>query len=169
MKNTFCIFTEVEKDVVLNRKPDYVSVSGSQYFFEQNGVYRLSDHWGRTANSKWRLIPLDDLPRKIKVGFAKNSDFHKDSLTEKIYFIEADFSTQSVYFNHKNNLPLDSKAVLRTSTETTKIIRQIRKLFENKNWTKYYSQLNILELIVNDLIETEKTLEQLKQFYLKVL
>jgi hypothetical protein len=59
--------------------------------------------------------------------------------------------------------------VLRTSTETTKIIRQIRKLFENKNWTKYYSQLNILELIVNDLIETEKTLEQLKQFYLKVL
>ncbi len=166
MKNTFCIFNEVDKAIVLNRKPDYVSVSGSQYFFEANGVFRLSDHWGRTANSKWRLIPLDGEPQKIRLGFAKNTDFHKDSLTEKIYFIEVDFLQQKVFFNHKNNLPIHSKAVLRTSTETTKVIRQIRKLFENSKWAEHYSQPNIIELIVNDLIETEKTLVQLKQFYL---
>lgn len=166
MKNTFCIFTEVLHQELLFKKPDFISKSKSQYFFSEIGVYRQSDHWGRTANSKWRLIPFDDENRKLKTGFAPWSNFHKDNYQDKLYFIEADFSKNGVYFNHKNNIDTDSKAILRTSTETTKIIRQIRNLMQNDGWTKYFTQEDIKKKIITDLINSEQSLVNIKNKYL---
>ena len=54
-KHTFCIFHEVDFDVVKELKPNYTSKSGSSYYFVESGVYRFSNHWGRAANCKWRL------------------------------------------------------------------------------------------------------------------
>ena len=54
-KHTFCIFKEVDFETIQNLKPNYKSKSGSSYFFTDQGVYRLSNHWGRAANCKWRL------------------------------------------------------------------------------------------------------------------
>ena len=36
-------------------KPDYVSDSGSKYWFYSNGVIRESDHWGDVASCKWSI------------------------------------------------------------------------------------------------------------------
>jgi hypothetical protein len=54
-KNTFCVFHEVLPDQIENLKLQYDSKSGSKYFYSKEGMYRWSNHWGRLANSKWRL------------------------------------------------------------------------------------------------------------------
>lgn len=166
MKNTFCIFNEVDSKIIISRKPDYTSASKSQYYFSADGVFRYSDHWGRTANSKWRLIPMDEKYRKFKTGFALWTDFHKDNDVEILYFIEVDFELNAVFFNHKNNLQTSNNAILRTTSETTKIIRQIRNLLQNDAWTKYFHQKDIKKQIVMDLIHSNETLVNIKQKYL---
>ena len=165
MKNTFCIFTEVETQVLEDKKCDYVSKSGSKYYYTNNGVYRLSDHWGRTANSKWRLLPLDNEVRKIRLGYANFSDFHKDNLYEKLYFIEVDFDNSLVFFNHKNNKKPDCLEQLRTSTETTKTIRKIRNLMQNHSWTKHFENENILRKVVFEIINSDKTVLEIKKMF----
>jgi hypothetical protein len=71
-----------------------------------------------------------------------------------------------VNYQHKNNPNYDSKAILRTSFETTKKIKQIRNLFALTSWANYFEYDDIDELrkeIVNELIYTNKTLEEIKR------
>ena len=71
-----------------------------------------------------------------------------------------------VFFNHKNNLSKNNRAIIRTSLETTKTIRQIRNLLQNDAWTKYYNDVDIKRKIVSDLIYTNETLMDIKSKYL---
>lgn len=166
MRNSFCIWTEVDALEVENLKPDFQSQYGSQYFYSKEGVFRLADHWGRTASSKWRLIPLKNSDGKIKCGYAKFTDFHPDSLDEKCYFIEVDFEHLKVFFNHVNNKDESCQAMLRTSSETTKTIRKIRHLIENQSWTKHFNDENILQKVIRELINTNQTLIDIRQRFL---
>ena len=163
IKSTFCIFKEVNVEQINNLKIDYKSESGSEYYYAENGVFRYSDHWGKAATSKWRLIPDENNSSKTKLGFANWCDFHKDNSIEKLYFLEVDFKANKVFFNHKNNLKPNENATLRTSTDTSKVIRQIRKLMENDKWTIYFETKNIKEKIINELINSKKTLFEIKQ------
>jgi hypothetical protein len=154
---------------IIDIKPNYRSKSGSSYYFTEQGVYRYSNHWGRAANCKWRLIPAETNKGRTKVGYANWSDFYPDNDIEKLYFIEVDYSTQSVYFNHfKSNL-YSSDKLLRTSAETAKIIKQIRVLFEETAWAKYLKANSIEVLrkeIIEQLISTNRTLQEIKKEYL---
>lgn len=48
-------------------KPDYVSGSGSTYWYTKDGVYRSSDHWGSSvATCSWYLRGENDL--KVAIG-----------------------------------------------------------------------------------------------------
>ena len=165
-KYTFCIYKQVEWSAIENRKPDYRSKSGSNYYFTETGVYRLSNHWGRAANCKWRLQPLQNPgTERTKLGFALWTEFHPDNDTEKLYYIEVNFENLSVTFNHKSNPKQNVKAVLRTASETTKRIKQIRNLLDNSSWTAYYHQKESEELqreVIQKLVDTEKTLQQIK-------
>jgi hypothetical protein len=56
--------------------------------------------------------------------------------------------------------------MLRTSFETAKRIKQIRNLFELTSWAKYfeYDDIDVLRMnIINGLIYTEKSLEEIKR------
>lgn len=163
IKKTFCIFQEVDFQQIETLKPDYSSLSGSVYFYQKKGVYRLSNHWGRAANSKWRLQQLPVSESKIKLGFALWEDFFEDNDEEKLYFIAVNFETKTADFFHKNSRNFDQKAVLRTSSNTIQRIRLIRKLLENDRWTKYYFQPNIQVIVINQLIYSELTLIKIKQ------
>ena len=163
IKSTFCIFKEVNIEQINNLKIDYKSESGSEYYYAENGVFRYSDHWGKAATSKWRLIPDENNSSKTKLGFANWCDFHKDNSIEKLYFLEVNFITNKVYFNHKNNIKPNENPTLRTSTDTSKVIRQIRKLMENDRWTIHFETENIKEKIIQDLINSNKTLFEIKQ------
>ena len=166
-KNTFCVFQEVLSDKIENLKVQYDSKSGSKYFYTEEGMYRLSNHWGRLANSKWRLEPMEqETDSKFKIGFAAWNEFYPDNAEEELYYLEANYTKKTVNYQHKNNPNYDGKAVLRTSFETTKKIKQIRNLFALTSWAKYfeYDDLDVLRKeIIEQLIYTNKTLDEIKR------
>lgn len=52
-KNTYVDWGMVKKHP--DREPDYKSGSGSEYWYEKDGVYRRSNHWGNVASCWWLL------------------------------------------------------------------------------------------------------------------
>lgn len=166
-KNTFCVFQEIEIQAVEKLQIQYDSKSGSKYYYTQEGMFRLSNHWGRLANSKWRLEPMEpESLSKTKLGFASWNEFYPDNAEEEIYYLQADFSKKTVNYQHNNNPKYDNKAILRTSFETTKKIKQIRNLFNLTSWAKYYEYDDLEDLrkeIIQQLIYTNKTLEEIKR------
>ena len=166
-KNTFCVFHEIEAKAIENLEVQFESKSGSTYYYTELGMYRLSNHWGRLANSKWRLEPMEPASSsKTKLGFAPWDDFYPDNAEEELYYLEVNYTNKTVNYQHKNNPNYDAKAMLRTSFETTKKIKQIRNLFNLTSWAKYfeYDDIDLLrQHIINQLIFTNKTLEEIKR------
>jgi len=148
------------------KKADYKSKSGSSYFFTDDGVYRLSNHWGRAANCKWRLQTTTSNPSRTKLGFANWSAFHPDNETEKWYFITVDFENQIVNYQHKFSPEFQEKFVLRTASETTKVIKSIRELLSSDAWAKHFENFEIEKLrkiIIEKLITTNQSLLEIKR------
>jgi len=166
-KNTFCVFNEVFLDKIEGLQVQYDSASGSKYYYTKEGMFRLSNHWGRLANSKWRLEPMEpETDSKYKLGFASWEEFYPDNAEEEIYYLQASYNKNTVNYQHKNNPDYDKKAILRTSFETTKKIKQIRNLFNLTSWAKYFEYDDLDDLrkeIINQLIYTNKTLEEIKR------
>lgn len=166
-KNTFCVFYEESLDSLNGLELQYDSKSGSKYYYTKAGMYRLSNHWGRLANSKWRLEPSEpETESKIKLGFAPWTNFYADNAVEELYYLEVNYIKQTVNYQHKNNPKYDNKALLRTSFDTAKRIKQIRNLLTLTSWAKYfdYDDLDALrQQIINELIFTNKTLEEIKR------
>lgn len=165
-KNTFCVFYEVLPNEIEGLKKQFESKAGSTYYYTEKGMYRVSNHWGRLANSKWRLVALEpETTLKVKIGFASWSEFYPDNATEKLYYIEADLQKNTVTYQHRNNPDYDKKAILRTSVETTKRIKQIRNLQQLTSWAKHFEEdIDVLrEKIITGLIFTEKTLDEIKR------
>jgi hypothetical protein len=168
-KHTFCVFQEVTFESINDLKPNFISKSGSSYYFTEQGVYRHSNHWGRAANCKWRLVSNGISKDRSKVGYANWCDFYSDNDQEKLYFIEVDYSTQSAQFNHYKSDKFTKDIVLRTTSETTKLIKQIRVLLEETAWAKYLKNESIEVLrkeIIEQLITTNRTLQEIKKDYL---
>jgi|JI6StandDraft_1071083.scaffolds.fasta_scaffold129319_1 hypothetical protein len=174
-KYTFCIFKEVVVDAIVDLKLNYKSKSGSSYYFTENGVYRLSNHWSRVANCKWRLINENSNVNqninsiRTKLGYANWSDFYSDNDVDKIYFVEADYASKTVNFYHKQSSNYLSDKVLRSSSETTKLIKQIRTLFEETAWAKYLNvdDINVLRKeIIEEMITTNKAFQEIRRRFL---
>ena len=169
-KYTFCIFKEVNVAAIENLKLQYKSKSGSCYYFVEEGVYRFSNHWGRAANCRWRLVTNEEkITTRTKLGFAKWTEFYPDNEVDKLYFIVADFDTQSVQFYHNESENYTSAMVLRTATETTKRIKQIRLLFEKTAWTKYLKEENVSVLrkkIIQKLVDSNASFQEIRSHYL---
>ncbi len=172
-KHTFCIFKEVDYEEIEKLKCNYQSKSGSSYYFTNEGVYRYSNHWGRAANCKWKLEGSSKShvsnPNRTKLGYAKWSDFYPDNDFEKLYFIDVDFEKKVVNFCHKQSENYRNDKVLRTSVETTKLIRQIRTLLEETAWTKHLNVENIENVrreIIEQLIISNQSFQEIRQNYL---
>ncbi len=165
-RHTFCVFREAALSEIENRKADYFSKSGSSYYFNEDGVYRLSHHWGRAANCKWRLESDRVSSSRMKLGFAKWSSFHNDNDTEKLYFITVDFETNKVNYQHKDCEEYKIEWVLRTASATTKTIKTIRELLTQEAWAKHFEGIPISELrhtIIIQLITSDQTLPDIKR------
>lgn len=166
-KNTFCVFKEVDLLLVQNLTVQFQSKSGSSYYYTEQGMYRLSNHWGRLANSKWRLQPMQpETIDKKKLGFAAWDSFFADNNEQKLYYLDIDYERNVVNYQHKNNSDYDNKAILRTTFETSKRIKQIRNILNLTSWAKYFDYDNIDDLrriIINELIYTNNTLDEIKR------
>lgn len=168
-KHTFCEFKEVTFDEISDMIIHHKSKSGSSYSFSDEGVYRISNHWGRAANCRWRLI--SNSSSKInnsnnRIGFAKWVDFYPNNDTEKLFYIEVDFETNAVIFQHKNNPNYDGKSIVRNASETAKVIRQIKEIIETTTWVSYYKIENIQltrKIIIESLLKTNLSLAEIKR------
>ncbi|RAK19615.1 hypothetical protein B0I03_11042 [Flavobacterium aquaticum] len=168
-KHTFCEFIEVDTAAIPNIEWHYKSKSGSGYCFTEEGVYRISNHWGRAANCRWRLI--SNSSSKInnsqnRIGYAKWTDFNPNNETEKLFYVEVNFETKEATFQHKNNPNYDGKAVLRNASETAKVIRQIKEILESDTWAKYLNYDDLEQFrkeIISKLIQTSTSFAEIKR------
>jgi hypothetical protein len=164
------VFNEVSILELENLKISFKSEAGSTYYYTETGMYRLSNHWGRLANSKWRLIENEEIiPKnevKLKLGFALWERFYPDNDVEKLYYLEYDSKNNTINYQHKNNSLFDGKAVLRTTFETRKRIKQARNILELTSWEKYFDAENIDSIrmqIIEKLIVTDIKLDEIKR------
>ena len=165
-KHTFCIFKEVFAAEIADLQLSYTSNSGSSYYFTEKGVYRKSNHWGRAANCKWRLHTEIDTASRSKIGFAEWSHFHPINETEKLYFIEVNFKTKTVQYNHKN-CALQTDLYLRNASQTANRVKEIRALFAHTKKLTYWDFTEnleqLLQKVIDFLIHTDLSLLQIKQ------
>ncbi|MDI9310822.1 MAG: hypothetical protein QM535_11455 [Limnohabitans sp.] len=168
LKNAFCVFEERVFEEVEGLKEDYKSKSGSIYFYTKEGMYRYSNHWGRLANSKWRLINKDLTDSKYKLGFANWNQFYPDNDYEKLYYLDWNKSKNEILYQHKNDPAYSGLEILRTSIETIKRLKNARNILTLTNWAKHFDEdIDVLrEKIINDLIYTDLSLEEIKRKYL---
>lgn len=159
------MFSEI-KDLKIN----YKSQSGSEYIFTAEGLYRISNHWGRVANCHWRLIPLAQFKNQNTiVGFAIWSDFYSNDDASKLFFIKFDFEKLEVNFYHKLIADNLEKIVLRNAKETAKTIRTIKQVLTETDWAKHlkYEDLEVLRKeVVTELVNSEKSFLEVKKAYL---
>jgi hypothetical protein len=131
------LFQQVEDTAMADLKLGYKSASGSAYFFTELGVYRKSNHWGRAANCRWRLITNSDYKNQIEiVGFARWTDFYPNNETEKLFFIEINEEKKDVHFNHKNH-PNYAHQIVRNASDTAKRIKEIKNVLQTTSWAKH--------------------------------
>lgn len=166
-KHTFCLWKEVSQTDFEQQKPQFKSKSGSEYYFTDEGVYRISNHWGRAANCRWRLIASGNYKSQhTKVGFAKWTDFYPNDETAKLFYIQVDFEQKSVDFYHKDMPLYDGKSILRNATETAKAIKTIKQVLNEEDWAKYlvYEDLEALRSeFVRQLVNSNQSFMELRK------
>lgn len=168
-KNTYCVFKMVHAQVLKDKEPQYISRSGSKYFYTDEGVYRSSSHWGKAASCKWRLQTVaTDFRNGAKVGFAEWTSFYKDNEIERLYFIKKSEYTHKYEYFHKEEPSYESTYIVRTAGDTRKVLRQLKSITTETKWAKYILHDDLEELrafLVNGLITSNKTLQELKRSY----
>lgn len=165
-KNTFCVFHEVDFAPFKTELPSFRSDSGSLYFYTDKGMYRYSNHWGRLANCKWRLLESNISSSKMKCGFAPWENFYEDNDIEPLYYLEFDDINETIQYQHKCCKKYDGKAIIRTSKATQKRLKTARNILTLSNWAKYFEnqEIDILRReIIKELIYTNKSIEQIKR------
>ncbi len=160
---------------------DYSSKSGSRYYFLEDGLYRISNHWGRVGNCRWKLESStlqqfsDDSSKEVKqphlrVGYAKWTDFYANNEQEHLFCITIDFETKRIDFHHKNNPDYDGKSICRTAGETAKRIKTCKEVLLEEKWSNYLkfnSIETIRQEIINELLTTNNSFIEIKKMYLK--
>lgn len=168
-KHTFCVFKEVPISEIETLQPHHKSSSGSTYYFTEAGVYRVSNHWGRAANCRWRLeSDRKNVNQSMKVGYANWTDFYPNNEQENLFYIEVDWETNEVTFQHKANPKYDGKAQLRNASETAKVIRTLNEVLTTDTWAKYLTFNDINELrreVVHLLITSNASFIEIKRKY----
>jgi hypothetical protein len=169
-KHTFCLWREVPFAEIENLPLSHKSKSGSGYVFKEVGVYRISNHWGRAANCRWRLIANEDFKsQQTKVGFANWFDFYPNDETSKLFFIKVNYDNVEVNFYHKVSPDYEENYALRNACETAKTIKIIKEILTETAWSKYLQFDDLDELrkeIVWQLITTEKSFLEIKKLYI---
>jgi len=161
-KHTFCAFEIVKQEFFDENQVHFRSKAGSQYSYTAEGVYRYSNHWGRVANCRWRLISDTKLKNQESyLGFAKWTDFYALNETEKQFYISVDFEASEVNFHHKKDR---TEVFLYFADTAQKRIEHIKKLLTDDKWAKYFdTEIDLLrENIILEYINSNKTLQEIK-------
>lgn len=168
-KHTFCVFKEMDLEGLNFAKANFVSKTNSAYIFTAEGVYRKSNHWGRVANCKWKLIANKVVSKnRVRVGYANWTDFRSENEHEANYIIVFDAANWSVDYVHF--VDTNDQTLRRTAAETTKRLKEIRQILDNQNWIEYYEIVDkdaFLKNIVSQMIATNTAFRLLLNDFFK--
>ncbi|MDG1397556.1 MAG: hypothetical protein P8P88_04145 [Polaribacter sp.] len=163
-KHTFCEFTQIV-DFNFPENNNYKSKSESQYFYTKKGVYRKSNHWGRVANCRWKIITNNKYKNQTEIiGFAKWSDFFPINSSKNNFFITVDFENKTVRIKPKKD---NTQHTFFTYSQAQKKIKKINNLLLEDKWATYFDiNINILRhQIISEYINSNKTLAEIKQSF----
>lgn len=172
-KHTFCVFKEVDNKQIENLVPNYTSKSGSSYYFTDDGLYRVSNHWGRAANCRWKLDSSSMASSKCntnKIGFANWTDFYPNNEQENLFYIQVDYETNTVDFSHKDNPNYDGKSICRNASETAKRIKICKEVLLEEKWANYLQFDSIDKIrkeVIHELLFTNAPFLIIKKHYLE--
>ncbi|WP_445749469.1 hypothetical protein [Polaribacter sp.] len=164
-KHTYCEFHVVE-NFEFPTDSHFKSNSNSLYFYTKEGVFRKSNHWGRVANSHWKIIGNQQTKNQQNItGFASWDAFFPTNSSEKNFVIVVDFEQNSASLASKKN---SNNAPLFSFLEAQQKLKKIRELLQNDAWTNYFSQdtKEIKQLVIDEFLNTSKSLQQIKQTFI---
>jgi len=161
-KHTYCEFEFVDSTFFKEKSIHFISKSGSQYLYTDEGVYRYSNHWGRVANCRWKIKGIDNYKNQnYYVGFAKWADFFPLSFNKKSFYLEliSESDTRIVFEKEENSVKY-----LMNLEFAFKRQKEIKSLFKNDKWAKYYNEdIDITRRkLIEKLLSTGKTIQDLK-------
>lgn len=162
---TYCEFEKQPKEFFKDKSAHYQSKSGSLYFYTDKGVYRYSNHWGRVANCRWKIKEVEEYKsQNYYIGFAKWTDFYLLNDVDKVFYIEVNFSLKQAKINRLGQ-DENTNVFLMTSEFAHKRLKQIQILFKEYKWATYFDEdIAVLRTrLINNLIATTKTMQQLKR------
>ena len=163
-KHTYCEFEEVMGFDFPDDKA-YKSKGNSFYYYTKDGVYRKSNHWGRVANCRWKLISKSPYKNQVcVVGFAKWSAFTSINSNDKRFYIEVDLEKTNVDYKISNTTVGN---FLFSYSEVLKRVQEIKKVLAPKSWISYLGSdtESLKKEIINDLINSSESLVSIKQRY----
>lgn len=155
-KHTFCEFYQ-RNNFDFHSEYSFKSNSNSEYFFTKEGVYRKSNHWGRLANCRWKLIANGNYKnQRTQIGFAKWSDFYPINSSEKIFSIEVDYQKLTIKITVNQD---QSSTISLTYTEAMKKYQKIVYLLKNDRWMNYFEQEKeeIMQLFIKEFLASRKS------------
>ena len=163
-KHTFCEFTQID-DFEFPENINYKSKSESYYFYTKEGVYRKSNHWGRVANCRWKLITNSTYKnQQTVIGFAKWPDFLPINSSEKNFFITVDFNLKKAKIQSKQDITIN---YLFSFSEAQKRVKQINYLFKNDKWTNYYDieKRKLRYKVIFEFTNSNRMLQEIKRSF----
>ncbi|MEO9569748.1 MAG: hypothetical protein ABJH82_03745 [Polaribacter sp.] len=161
-KHTFCEFIQID-NFDFPEDTNYKSKSESAYYYTAKGVYRKSNHWGRVANCRWKLISNDNYKnQQIVIGYANWNDFYPINSSEKNFFIAVDFENKTAKIQPKKE---NTTNYFFTFSDAQKRVKQLNHLLNDDKWAQYFDEdIKTVKIrVVSDFISSTKTLQEIKR------
>ena len=156
-----------------DRQYDYKSASGSEYWYEKDGVYRRSNHWGNVASCWWLLrgTQYESIKHRKGLTFAQSK---KEKIKEHEIYQEHKFSNIGMKKNdvwYENEVSIEYALTGFTKWEDVTKLYDVsveeqakRELYQvvkneedyNKRYNVYYTEedlKNIFEDAKSDLMK----------------
>lgn len=167
-KNTYCEFKQVDFNFSTVEK--FKSKSGSTYHYTEKGVYRYSNHWGRVANCRWKLLKTKNYKnQQWCVGYANWLDFFDLQSTEKYFFIEVKIIPEEICVKVENDIENSTKFLF-SIQQALERKKEIQQIFINKKWLKYLDEdaEKVQEKVICQLINSTTSLQEIKNNFREV-
>ena len=155
----------ISEDFFKQKSIHFKSKSGSKYYYTKEGVYRYSNHWGRVANCKWKIKGITHYKNQnYYIGYANWQDFFPINSSEKMFYLDVDFSTGKAKMIKLEN-ESESNQFLMTLDFAIKRIKEIKTLFKDYKWATYFNADldQVREVLIKKMVHSDKPLQALKQ------
>jgi len=79
-ENTYGVFKQVQLkkyDITFLGNPDFISTSGSKYWYKGNKLYRYANHWDYVASCMWKIKGHYNARKDYKLGVISFDKFER--------------------------------------------------------------------------------------------